>query len=145
MLLESDQSYRERLAEVIAQMERRIEGSVEEYIDDAGEAAPSSAEPSAEPVPAGSSATLTATFTATVPGSGKEMQAVVKTRAYGISDAQRRMVKNLNALPKLEKKLAFIDKVFNSHAVIISRDVKRFKVHERGHGVLKHLADHLLL
>jgi hypothetical protein len=144
-ILESDESYSERLIEIVGRMEKRIEGMVVDYMDEPGGNVSRSEEPAAHARAPGSSTTLTATLTATAPGVGKEVQAVVKAQTGGISDLQRRMVKHLDALPNLERKLAFIDMVFNSHAVIVARDVKRFQFHTRGHGVLRHLADHMLL
>ena len=142
-LLEADESYRERLAEVVGKMEKRIEDVVVDYMDDPGASVSRNAEPSSATMSPGSTATLTATVTT---GSGKEVATTVATaQMHGLTALQQRMVKALNALPKLEKQLAFIDIVHNSHAVIIARDVKRFEHHSRGHGVLRHLADHLLL
>jgi len=57
-----------------------------------------------------------------------------------ITPLQRKMAASLNELP-IEKKLAYIREVRNSHAVIICRDVKRFEVHRKGEGVLRHWAD----
>ena len=62
-----------------------------------------------------------------------------------LTDCQKRVAKNLTSLPNLRKKLAFIHPVMNSHAVIIARDVKGFPHHKQGHGVLRHLADSLVL
>ncbi|KAI5895329.1 DUF676-domain-containing protein [Schizophyllum commune H4-8] len=57
-----------------------------------------------------------------------------------IAPLQRKMAANLNALP-IQKERAFIENVRNSHAVIISRDVKNFEWHRRGEGVIRHWAD----
>jgi hypothetical protein len=62
-----------------------------------------------------------------------------------LTDAQRRMAESLNALPQLKKKLVFIDGVLNSHAVIIARDMQRFKSHERGLGVVREWANSFVL
>lgn len=59
-----------------------------------------------------------------------------------LSDAQKRMITNLNTLPNLEKAFVFLDKVRNSHATIVCRDVKNFDFHKRGEGGLRYLADH---
>lgn len=131
-LLESDASYRERLVQIVGHVEKRVEDAVVEYMDDPGADVTRAEEPSA-----GSSATL-----AEAPQTKGE---VVRASVTGISDLQRRMAESLNTLPRLEKQRAFIDLVLNSHAIIIARDVKRFKHHTRGHGVLTHLADHLVL
>jgi len=66
-------------------------------------------------------------------------------RTPKLTDSQRRMAESLNALPRLKKKLVYIDGVLNSHAVIIARDMKRFKFHERGLGVVREWADSFVL
>ncbi|KAL1666364.1 putative serine esterase-domain-containing protein [Schizophyllum commune] len=63
-----------------------------------------------------------------------------KSSAPRIAPLQRKMAANLNALP-IQKERAFIENVRNSHAVIISRDVKNFEWHRRGEGVIRHWAD----
>ncbi len=62
-----------------------------------------------------------------------------------LSELQTKMVASMNQIPGLKKQLVFIDPVINSHAVIVSRDVKRFKHHSIGEGVLRHLADHFVV
>jgi len=59
--------------------------------------------------------------------------------------SQRRMITNLNTIPHLKKRSAFIDGVMNSHGPIVARDVKRFSFHRKGEGVLRHLADNLVM
>ena len=62
-----------------------------------------------------------------------------------LRDVQRRMARALNSLPGLKKELAYIHPVRNSHAIIVSRDVKRFPGHKEGEGVLRHWADHFIM
>ncbi|KAG8951940.1 hypothetical protein FRC03_012300, partial [Tulasnella sp. 419] len=62
-----------------------------------------------------------------------------------LSDAQKRMISNLNTIPHLKKHFVFIDNVRNSHATIVCRDIKAFSFHRRGEGVLRHYADHFEL
>ena len=62
-----------------------------------------------------------------------------------LSDVQKKIVAWLNTLPGLKKELAFIHPVRNAHAVIISRDVKRFPSHRQGEGVIRHWADHFII
>lgn len=62
-----------------------------------------------------------------------------------ITPAQRRMVAALNALPQLKKERAFIPDVKNTHGTVIARDVKNFKFHKIGEGVLRHWADAFIL
>ncbi|KAG8978275.1 hypothetical protein FRB90_008513, partial [Tulasnella sp. 427] len=58
-----------------------------------------------------------------------------------LTETQRRIISNLNTLPKLKKVYVFIDGVRNSHATIVCRDLKNFDFHKRGEGVLRYLAD----
>ncbi|KAG8894499.1 hypothetical protein FRB99_001224, partial [Tulasnella sp. 403] len=62
-----------------------------------------------------------------------------------LTPAQERIIVNLNTLPGLKKEFVFLDGVRNSHATIVSRDLKHFDFHKRGEGVLRHLADHFEL
>lgn len=61
-----------------------------------------------------------------------------------LSPLQRKLALSLNKLP-LKKELAFISEVINSHAPVVCRDVKRFEVHRRGEGVLRHWAASFVL
>lgn len=62
-----------------------------------------------------------------------------------LTPLQVRIANNLNSIPHLKKKLPYIDGVVNSHPVIVSRDVKRFEVHEKGRGVVNNWADSFVL
>ena len=55
-----------------------------------------------------------------------------------------RIATQLNTLP-IKKELAFFPAVRNSHAMIISRDVKRFEIHRLGESVIRHWAEALVL
>lgn len=62
-----------------------------------------------------------------------------------LSPAQKAAHQNLNSIPKLEKVLVYIHPVRNAHAIIVSRDVKRFELHRMGEGVIRHWADGFVL
>lgn len=61
-----------------------------------------------------------------------------------LTPLQRKIAVSLNKLP-IKKELVFITGVINSHAVIVCRDVRRYEVHRRGEGVLKHWAASFVL
>lgn len=61
-----------------------------------------------------------------------------------LSPNQRKIVKWLNQLP-IKKELAHFPGVRNSHAMIVSRDVKRFEVHRLGESVIRHWATAFIL
>jgi len=134
-LLEKDESYRERLIHIVGRLERTIEDAAIEYMDDPGSVQ-------------GSSQTLlqaTEPSSSTSPASSPGPEAHIELYSDVLSPLQHRIVQAINQLPNMKKVLVFIDPVINSHAVIIARDVKRFKHHELGQGVLRHLADHFVM
>jgi len=59
-----------------------------------------------------------------------------------ITPVQHKMIASLNRIPTLKKVSAYFHDVTpNTHAVIISRDVKTFAFHKKGEGVIRHWAD----
>lgn len=92
---------------------------------------------------ASTSATKAKVTTASIPASGPISNQGSKPKAGQpiLTPGQMAMVESLNVLPQLSKHMAFIDPIRNSHATIISRDVKNFSFHKRGWGVLQHWAD----
>jgi hypothetical protein len=69
--------------------------------------------------------------------SAKEM----KPLHPSLTPLQLQLIEHLNSLTGLQKEMAFIHPVVNSHASIICRDVKRFKANKIGEGVIKHWAN----
>jgi hypothetical protein len=61
-----------------------------------------------------------------------------------LTPIQQRMVMSLNKLP-ITKERVFFPNVRNSHAMIVSRDVKRFDFHKLGEPVIRHWADSFIL
>ena len=61
-----------------------------------------------------------------------------------ITPLQRRMAASLNRLP-IKKERAYFPHVRNSHSIIVCRDVKRFEIHRRGEGVVRHWATSFIL
>ena len=57
---------------------------------------------------------------------------------------QLRCIEDLNKIAQLKKTLVFFEGVANSHAMIIARDPK-FEHHRKGEAVLRHWADHFEL
>ncbi|KAF8519044.1 DUF676-domain-containing protein [Hysterangium stoloniferum] len=109
-LLETDPSRTDTLSNMLRSIEKNVDDAVADILDDPGEPITES-ETSA---PATHETILTA--------------------------RQHRMATSLNSLPQLRKHFVFIHPITNSHATIVSRDVKRFVLHKRGEGVLRHLA-----
>jgi len=61
-----------------------------------------------------------------------------------ITPSHQRIAVWLNSLP-IKKELAFFPAVRNAHAMIISRDVKRFEIHRLGESVIRHWAQSFIL
>ncbi|KAI0091664.1 putative serine esterase-domain-containing protein [Irpex rosettiformis] len=163
--LEKDETYRERLAHVIGELEKRVEDAVADYIEDPGDALTTAT--STSPTNAQSAETLAASPDTTESdddhpqskhkcsltskskskskskptSSSSPKKSKSKSKHPTLTPLQTRIITSLNTLPNLKKHLAFINPIMNSHAVIISRDVTRFPHHEQGRGVLRHMAD----
>jgi len=58
-----------------------------------------------------------------------------------LTDEQAKMVRSLNTIPNLKKYRVFFAGIRTSHAIIISRDPRRFAIHEKGVEVLTHWAE----
>jgi hypothetical protein len=136
-LLEEDSvGNRQRLFTILRELDQRVEDAVVELIDDPADPSPavSDSESSAVNPPASNKSRRRKSF------SRNE-----KTPQHPhLTPTQLRIIVNLNKLD-LKKERAFIHPVRSSHAPIICRDVKRFKFHEVGKGVLKHCADKIVL
>jgi hypothetical protein len=150
-LLEKDETYRERLAHVVGDLEKHVEDVVADYMEDV--VGPSSAETlvlSSPPADASASASASASLSVDkVTKTGRPLDdsspSVSAAARPTVTPLQRKIVASLNTLPNLKKELAYIHPLMNSHAVIIARDVKKFPHHEQGHGVLRHMADNFVM
>lgn len=142
-LLEKDESYTERLVHIIERLERSIEDAAIDAFDSPGGDVPDSS----ETVLNNANITMASDSGPTPAGSPPpELQRSANGKvSEHLSPLQLKIIENLNKLPNMKKELVYIDPVFNSHAVIIARDVKRFKHHEEGWAVLRHLADHFVM
>jgi len=61
-----------------------------------------------------------------------------------ISPNHKKIVNWLNLLP-IKKEIAYFPEVWNSHPIIVCRDVKHFESHRKGEGVLRHWANSFIL
>jgi hypothetical protein len=133
--LEIDSSNKESLAHIIAKLESNVESVVLDIYDSPG--IPSSSSPSLQMD--GMLASPISDEVNVSPDSRPPALAPL------LSPVQRRCIQNLNKIPQLQKERAFFEGVLNSHAIIVCRDIKRFKIHLEGEGVLRHWADHFEL
>jgi len=58
-----------------------------------------------------------------------------------LTEEQAKMVRSLNTIPNMKKYRVFFTGIRTSHAIIISRDPRRFAIHEKGVEVLSHWAE----
>jgi hypothetical protein len=128
-LLEKDEATKEgRLITMLARLEKQMEDAVVEVMEEPGQASdnldPEAGMPSKRT---------------------KRSKEPADKEKPELLPEQIKAAKHLNALPNLQKVRAYFPDVYNSHAVIISRDVKRFEFHRRGHGVIRHWADGFVL
>lgn len=143
-LLESDETYSERLAVVVGQLERQIEDAAVDLMESGGPTATASPIPLVSPPESPSPASSSSEITKQKGKKKSKVDAQAAPKAE-LSDLQIQMAASLNALPNLKKQRAYFHPLMNSHAVIVSRDIKRFSFHKEGHGVLTHLADHFVM
>ncbi|OSX64323.1 hypothetical protein POSPLADRAFT_1065553 [Postia placenta MAD-698-R-SB12] len=73
-----------------------------------------------------------------------EIAAAAEVAHFVLTDLQRRIVRTLNMLPRLQKERAYIE-VRNAHGPIICRDMQRFASHKLGEGVIRHWVDHFIM
>ncbi|KAJ6581475.1 putative serine esterase-domain-containing protein [Mycena capillaripes] len=119
-LLETDASNSQKLAHILAELEKQVESAVVDFIDDDALADKPAADPE---------------------------RALNKRRSQEqpvLTPTQHRIAAWLNRLP-LKKERAYFPNVLNSHAVIICRDVKNFESHRAGAGIVQHWADSFIL
>ncbi|GBE86549.1 Putative lipase [Sparassis crispa] len=148
LLEEDEKSNTKRLVHALAKMELGMESAMVELIDDSGTPSTTTSNLAISNPELGLGPPALTKEQTTASASTLHPDAVPPTPAEQqvvLTELQLRLVAWLNTLPNLKKELVFIHPVRNSHAVIISRDVKRFEFHKRGEGVLRHWADHLTI
>ncbi|OCH96230.1 DUF676-domain-containing protein [Obba rivulosa] len=143
-LLEEDETYTQRLAHIIGQLERDIEDKIADIIEEPSAALqPASVATSRPESPAPLVVDPTSPSASTlVPFPEKVEKA---PHPVLLTDLQRNIITWLNTLPGLKKELAFIHPVRNAHGPLICRDVRGFAAHKVGEGVLRHWADHFIM
>ncbi|KAK0467087.1 DUF676-domain-containing protein [Desarmillaria tabescens] len=126
LLEKENESNGERLIHLLSDLERQVEDAVVDIIDDPG---------------------ITSSSKNVLPEKDKrkmkEDSTASELKAI-LTPLQQKLVRALNTL-LIKKELVYLDIGHNSHATIISRDVKRFEMHRLGWGVIKHWADSFVL
>lgn len=153
-LLEDDEKHRENaLIHAISRLEHDFEGAVVSMMEDDQNAQLSSSlsigvekdVPSSRNMSTSETRETHSSSTTIAEQDADKFKVQSKEGQPSLSASQLFMIQMLNALPQMTKHRVFIDPVMNSHATIISRDVKTFEFHKRGWGVLKHWADSFVL
>ncbi|KAF6761690.1 lipid particle protein [Ephemerocybe angulata] len=110
----------QKLIHILAELEREVEDAIVDMVD------------SDDP------GTMTPTSSKSV--------AIIRPQAHPILSTHQKKIANwLNTLPGLKKEMVFLPDIRNSHATIVSRDVKRFESHRDGEDVIRHWAKHLII
>jgi len=121
--LENDASYKEKLIHILSTIEHEVENAIVDIIDE-GDSYPN-------------------------PPKTDEKAANIAIRDKNLypvlTDDQKKIAGWLNGLPGLKKELALFENIGNSHAIIVSRDLKQYKIHELGESVIRHWADSLII
>lgn len=133
--MEGSESYRQRLIHIFSDLEHRMEGAFIEVVHDVSELGVNT------PVTPGAGDGLKADDK---PNGTADVTPPLTSQAPKksfLTDEQKEMVRSLNTIPNLKKYRAFFTEVRNSHAIIISRDPRRFEIHKKGVEILKHWAE----
>ena len=140
--IEDSESYQQRLIHIFSNLENRMENAMVGVAHDVAEIgvnAPVSQEEQKTALAANSkleandSANSTANTKPPITSQAREKSL--------LTEEQEKMVRSLNAIPNMKKYRAFFTEVRNSHAILISRDPRRFEIHEKGVEVLRHWAE----
>ena len=146
-LLESEEESKgPRLINIIARLEKGMEDAVVDILEDSGTAPNSPPVTSGMTTPETSDSSLQQLLRADFTSKEIVMKSTTNKKMQPqLTPNQVIIASHLNSLPQLKKFYAFIEGVRNSHAIIVSRDIKTFPFHKRGEGVIRHWADHFVL
>ncbi|KAG6914058.1 hypothetical protein DXG01_002735 [Tephrocybe rancida] len=137
-LLEEDKTNTQKLIDILAELEDNVEHAVADLvIDNPADAGPISS--NLESASSSSTSVITK-----VDAKKQKKEKKIKAEQPILTPVQVKAAGWLNQLP-FKKELAFFPEARNSHAMIVCRDVKRFEVHRRGEGVLRHWAASFVL
>lgn len=138
--IEGSESYQQRLIHIFSELENRVEDAIVGVAHDIAEIGINT------PTPRNAEYDLVDEHKANrnVDGSADVTSSTTLTsqarKKSFLTKEQRTMVRWLNTVPNMKKYRLFFTEVRNSHAIIISRDPRRFKIHEKGVEVLNHWA-----
>ena len=140
--IEGSESYRQRLIYIFSDLESRMENVMLDVVHDVAEIGvntPVSQEEQRSTVETdgGPKATDSAN---SIANAKPPLTSQVREKSL-LTEEQKKMVRSLNAIPNMKKYRVFFTEVRNSHAIIISRDPRRFEIHKKGMEILRHWAE----
>lgn len=140
--LEGSESYKQRLIHIFSDLENRAENAMMDVAHDVAEIGVNTTVSKDEHR---SAMMVNDKFNATDDANGTANAGAPITSQAGdkslLTEEQRKMVRSLNTIPNMKKYRAFFVEVRNSHAIIISRDARKFEIHEKGLEILNHWAE----
>jgi hypothetical protein len=159
--LETDESFQHRLVNVLKRLDKGMENTIADLIEDGGEQTGDGNDvpvvlPSQQATGNVNLVSISPPSSPTSPSlshngerkkekkSSEKRKGTKQQNEPALSDIQLKLIDQLNALP-FNKYIGYFPGVFSSHAVIVSRDIKQYKLHAQGRGVLRHWADHFIL
>lgn len=146
-LLENDSTKPGAFVRALRSIEKEVDDVVADIVDDPGLPISTESSATSSPSPCISPTEPPSHGHSDIPTYSTIMRSSLRTvppellYEPKLTPLQHRIIDSMNQLPQLQKHYAFIDKLANTHATIISRDLKRFAFHVRGEGVLRHWAD----
>lgn len=140
--IEGSESYQQRLIHMFSDLENRMENAIAGVVHDVAEIGINTpASRTAQPGPVGGKIEPKANGNADNTADITPPLTSQAQQGSFLTNEQKEMVRLLNTIPNMKKHRVFFTEVRNSHAIIISRDPRRFEIHEKGVEVLKHWAD----
>ena len=138
--IEGSESYQQRLIHMFSDLENRMENAMADVahnVAEIGVNTPVSQEEQRSTVVANGNLKTDAISTGNIK---PPPLAQVREKSL-LTKEQQEMVRSLNTIPNMKKYRVFFTEVRNSHAIIISRDPRRFEIHEKGVEILKHWSE----
>ena len=140
--IEGSESYQQRLTHVFSDLENRMGNAMLDIAHDVAEIGVNTPV-SQEEQKSATAANNRLKATDNVNGTANTKPPLMSQPRENslLTEEQEKMVRSLNTIPNMKKYRAFFAEVMNSHAIIISRDPRRFEIHEKGVEILRHWAE----
>jgi hypothetical protein len=140
--IKNSESYRQRLINIFSDLEIRMENAIVEVahgVAEIGVNTPASGGAETNLMEARNE--LKTNYSADSTADATRDPTPQTREVSFLTAEQKRMVRSLNTIPTMKKHRIFFTEVRNSHAILISRDPRRFEIHKKGEEVLRHWAE----